>query len=182
MADSALRGTLDFFTRLGVYDVVLPFLLIYVTVFAILEKTKLFGTEKVGKEEYPRKNINAMTALAIAFMAVASTKIVEAINQGAAKIALLVLVIVSFFILVGLFFGGEEVKLEKGWRKWGMIFVLIGVLLIFANEVGWLEPAWDYVYDNWSGSVVGSILLLIFVIWFVTYLGSPEKKLDEEKK
>lgn len=181
MAESALRGTIDFFNRLGVYDVILPFLLVYVTVFAILEKTKLFGTEKVGKEEYTRKSINAMVALAIAFMTIASTKIVEAINQGAAKIALLVLIIVSFFILVGLFFGNEEVKFSSKWRTWGMVFVLIGVLLIFANEVGWLEPAWDYLMSNWDGSVVGSILLLIFVIWFVTYMGSPEKK-EEEKK
>ena len=47
MADytSPFRTGIDFLDKLGVYEVLLPFLLIFTIVFAILEKTKVFGTE-----------------------------------------------------------------------------------------------------------------------------------------
>ena len=43
---SSFRETIIFFEELGVYDVILPFLLVFCIVFAILEKSKIFGTEK----------------------------------------------------------------------------------------------------------------------------------------
>ena len=36
------REILEFFTRIGVFDVVLPFLLVFTIVFALLERTKVF--------------------------------------------------------------------------------------------------------------------------------------------
>ena len=39
---SGFRGVIDFLGKLGVYDVILPFLLIFTIVFAILEKTKIY--------------------------------------------------------------------------------------------------------------------------------------------
>ena len=42
---SVFRDVIDFFFQLGIYDVILPFLLIFTIVFAILEKTRVFGTE-----------------------------------------------------------------------------------------------------------------------------------------
>ena len=58
MAETVLGGAVDFLQDFGFFDVVLPFLLVFTLVFGILEKTKIFGTEKVGDKEYPKKNIN----------------------------------------------------------------------------------------------------------------------------
>jgi len=44
---SMFRGTLEFFGEIGMYDVVLPFLLVFTIVYAILEKTRIFGVEEV---------------------------------------------------------------------------------------------------------------------------------------
>ena len=65
MAQTVLGGTIDFLGRLGVYDVLLPFLLVFTLVFAFLEKTKVLGVEivkdKAGNEHtYTRKNLNAI--------------------------------------------------------------------------------------------------------------------------
>ena len=38
---SVLGNTIEFFTRFGMFDVVLPFLLVFTIVFAILEKNLL---------------------------------------------------------------------------------------------------------------------------------------------
>ena len=38
-------GAIAFMDKLGVYDVVLPFLLVFTLIYAFLEKTKVFGVE-----------------------------------------------------------------------------------------------------------------------------------------
>ena len=57
MADytSPFTTGIQFLDRLGVYEVLLPFLLIFTLVFAILEKTRAFGTEEVNEKLQPEK-------------------------------------------------------------------------------------------------------------------------------
>ena len=44
--ETAFRQVINVLVDLGVYDVILPFLLVFTIVFAILEKTKVLGLEK----------------------------------------------------------------------------------------------------------------------------------------
>ena len=128
---STFRDAIIFFDKLGIYDVVLPFLLVFAVVFAILDKTKILGTEKIDGVDYSRKNINAMVAFVIAFFVVASTKLVETINRALANTVLLLLLIVMFLMLVGAFFkNDEDVFLEGGWRYTFMVIVFISIILI----------------------------------------------------
>lgn len=182
MAESAFRGAIIFFEKLGVYDVVLPFLLVFTIVFAVLERTKIFGTEKVANEELTKKNLNAMAAFVIALLVVASTQVVAVINQGLAKVVLLLLIAIMFLMLIGTFFGKDEVKLVGGWRTWGMGAMAAGVLLIFMHELGWLDPFWDYIVSNWSSTAAASIILLIVIVVFMAYITKPEKERQAETK
>ena len=181
---TAFRGAIEFFDQIGIYDVVLPFLLIFTIVFAILEKTRIFGTEKIGKEEYTKKNINAIISFVVAFLVVASSRLVAVINQALGNVILLLVVSVAFLLLIGTFFSyKEETFLEKGpWRTSFMILMTIAVILIFMDALGWLAPFWDYVVGYWDSAIGGSVILLIIVIiliWFITAGKKPEK---EEKK
>src|SRR3989344_4299236 len=115
---TVLGGVIAFFVRLGIYDVVLPFLLVFTIMYAVLEKSKILGTEKFGDDTITRKNLNAMTAFVVAFLVVASSKLVEIITAISAKLVVLLALLVFFLLLVGTFYGqDEEVKLEKGWRN-----------------------------------------------------------------
>ena len=78
---SQFREILVFFDRLGVYDVVLPFILVFTLVFAIFEKTRIFGTDVVDNVTYTKKNLNTMVAFVIAFFVVASVQLVATISQ-----------------------------------------------------------------------------------------------------
>ena len=177
------RGAIEFFDRLGIYEVVLPFLLVFTVVFAILERTKIFGTEKIDGKEYTRKNLNSMAAFVIALLTVASTQIVSIINQGLAKIVLILVVLISFLLLIGTFFGKEEeVKLTGGWKTWGMGAVALGVILVFMNEVGWLQPVWDQLTNNWNSSAIGSIILVVLIVIFMAYVTSAPAKEGEGGK
>jgi hypothetical protein len=177
--------------RLGVYDVILPFILVFSIVFAILEKSKIFGTEVIDGEHYTKKNINAMTAFVIAFLVIASGQLVSIINESLGNIVILLLVIVSFLILMGSFYREDEaVFLKEGpWRTSFMIVALIGVILIFLHAIptsdgsNWLYAGADWITMHWDTNWVGSIILVIVVVIFMVLVvrESPSKSKKAEK-
>src|SRR3990167_803990 len=107
------RGVISLLDRIGVYDIVLPFLLVFTIMFAILEKTKILGLEKIEGEMMPKKNLNAMVALIVAFLVVASTRLVAVINEVMANIILLLILAICFLLLVGVFHSDKEFSLDK---------------------------------------------------------------------
>jgi len=193
--DSVFREVLLFFNRLGIYDVVLPFLLSFAIFFAILEKTKVLGTEKsegpAGGDVTTKKNLNAIVAFCGSFFIIASSKMVAIIHESLANIVLLLLVIVSFLLLIGTFYSEkEEVTLKKGWKNFMMVIIFIGVMMIFAHAITtddgtpWLEYAYDYIADNWDSTAVSSVILAIIVIGLMVWLTKDEaqtKKQDKSK-
>ena len=182
---TAFRGILEFFEEIGVYDVVLPFLLVFSIVFAILEKTKVLGVEKIEGKEYTKKNLNSMVAFVIGFLVIASSKLVEIITTVSAHVVVLLMASILFLLLVGSFFkeGGTSVFLEGGWKVFFMWLMFLGILLIFLNALGWLENVWGWVAEGSGGYAVGSLVLIIIVIFFMWFVvRSPETKKSTEKK
>ena len=187
---SVFRGAIDFFVKLGVYDVILPFLLVFTITFAVLEKTRIFGVEKIENREYTKKNLNAMVAFIIAFFVVASSKLVTAINESIGRVFLLMLVSISFLLLIGTFFSyKEETFLEKGgWRTGFMIAMLVGVILIFMDSIkldsgqSWLEWLWDFLTHNWAANYTASIILIIVLIAAILFITWERKPAKESKK
>ncbi|MEM4756043.1 MAG: hypothetical protein QW594_02830 [Candidatus Woesearchaeota archaeon] len=182
---STFRDTIIFFDKLGIYDVVLPFLLVFSVVYAILDKTRVFGTEQVGDKKTPKRNINAMVAFVTAFFVVASTKLVAAISQAMANVVLVLLLIVMFLMLIGAFFkDGEAVYLKEGaWRTTFMVVVLILIILIFLHAIptddgsNWLFVFWGWLQTYWDSTAIASIILLIVLIALLLYItGSNEKE------
>jgi len=187
--EPVFRGIIEFFGKVGVYDVVLPFILVFTIVFAILEKTKVFGTEEIEGTVYAKKNINSMIAVVIAFLVVASTQLVALINEAVANVVILLMISVFFLILVGSFYKeGEDVFLEKGWRTLFMIIMFIGVVLIFLHAIkmddgqSWLVWAWEWLIQNWSSNAAGSVILVLFVIGIMLYVTNDKKAKVMPKK
>ncbi|MEK6940113.1 MAG: hypothetical protein AABX31_05280 [Nanoarchaeota archaeon] len=176
--ESAFRGMIAFLNKLGVYDVILPFLLVFTIIFAILEKTKIFGTEKDGMT---KKNINAMVAFVIGFLVIASTKLVGVINEVMANVVLLVILGVCFLLLVGVFFTGKEEFSLKEMPVYLQIFTAImflGIIVIFLNALGWLQTIFD-LFENinadWAATLIFIIIIIGFMVW-ITYTPKGEAK------
>ncbi len=172
--ESMFRGIIDFFIKMGVYDVILPFLLVFTIVFAILEKTKVLGTID-GKKS--NKNLNSMTAFVIAFMVIASARLVEIITMVSSQFVILLLLSVLFLILIGSFYpSSKEVALEGGLFWLFITIMLVGIILIFLNAikndagVSWLQIAMDFMRQNWSSTAVGSIILIAIMVGFVYWI------------
>lgn len=174
--ESTFRGIIQFFGELGIYDVILPFLLVFTIVFAVLEKTKLFGTEKIGDREYPKKNLNSIVAFVAAFLVVASTRLVAAINESVANVVLLLLLSICFLLLIGSFYKeGEPVSLEGKWRSLFMVIMFLGVVLIFLQAIkvdnrGIVQYVYDYLMVNWQSNFTASVIFIIFIVIFMVWV------------
>ena len=194
MATSVLGNVLEFFARIGVYDVILPFILVFTIVYAILEKTKVLGTEEIDGTTHTKRNLNAMAAFTIGFLVIASSKLVETITQVSSQVVVLLLLAVFFLMLIGSFYKEGEFA-EKGVtgpvRTIFIVIMLIGIIAIFLNAIKnragqtWLSYSLNYLQSNWTSAGVASIILIILVVLFVMYVtkegsGKPKKKGDEE--
>ena len=184
-----LGKAIEFFRDFGLFDVVLPFLLVFTIIFAILEKTRILGTVKVKDlGDVPNKNLNSMVAFVVALLTVATANVVRTINESLPNVVLLVVVGVSFLIMIGVFMKTEELDLKskhKGLYLTFIILMFVGVILIFLNSIydaqgnSWLEIVLFFIITEWSGAVFTSILFLIIMVlamWFVM----KEKKEKKE--
>ena len=184
MADeSVFRGTLGFFEDIGIYDVVLPFLLTFTLTFAILEKTRIYGMEKDEKGEMvTRKNLNSMTAFVVAFFVVGSAQVVKVMNETLSYIILLLLLSIGFMLLVGSFHSGDkEFVLKKPWNTIFMVIMFIGIVLIFLYSLGWLQVIYDWIGSNWSSNTVSGLILVVLIILFMLYVTKDKSSKNNGK-
>ncbi len=88
---SPLGKAVEFLRDFGLFDVILPFLLVFTITFAVLEKTRILGTIKIhgSDDTIPNKNLNSMVAFSVALLVVATANIVRAINESLPNIILL---------------------------------------------------------------------------------------------
>ena len=184
-----LGKAIEFFREFGLFDVVLPFLLVFTIVFAILEKTKILGTTKIkGGEEIPNKNLNAMVAFVVGLLVVATANVVRTINESLPNVVILIVASVSFLIMIGVFLKSEELDFSskhKYWYRTFMVIMFVAVIAIFLNSIydvdgnSFLEVATFYIIENFNTAIVTSVLFLIVVllaIWFVTRTTKREKE------
>ena len=183
MAESTLGGIIVFFRELGVYDVVLPFILTFTIMFAILERTQILGVTKTKDEPQSRKNLNAMVSFVVGFMVVASSQLVSAITKVSSELILVLLLIVFFMMLVGVLRTHEELKegklfgdKDRAWQIGFMVVVAVSIALIFldaittADGTTWLEHFMDWLAQFYTNSAVAAIILIIAIIIFMVWI------------
>ena len=149
---------------IGFFDVVLPFLLIYVVIFGILEKSGIFSKKTDGttvqEDSKLFKNINAVIAFVFALFTVASIQTVQYIQSFITRTIIFVIFILVVLILLGFIFGdkymdifynmddnGKRTKI-KGW----IVGVIASVVILTAVIVLMIVTgAWDVVVNWFEG-------------------------------
>ncbi|MFH1510328.1 MAG: hypothetical protein ABIF10_01450 [Candidatus Woesearchaeota archaeon] len=161
----------------GLSDVLLPFLLVFTIIFAILQKTNVLGKEK--------RNWNTIVAMVIALLFVVphimgtypgNSDPVEIVNKALPNVSIVIIAIVMFLILIGLM--GGDVSWPGGSRISGIVAIaaLIFIIAIFGHASGWwiTWPRWLWwLEDSQTQALVIVILVFGIIIWFIT---KDEKK------
>jgi hypothetical protein len=82
----------------GVFQYLLPFLLVFTIIFAVLEKTALFGRDN---EQNTKTGINAVVGLIIGLLVITQWDVVDKMNLFLPKMSLIVVMFVMVLILIG---------------------------------------------------------------------------------
>ena len=125
----------------------LPFLLVFVVVFSILEKAKILGEDK--------KAADAIVAMVIAFIFVGVASVVDVTLKFIPIISLMLILILGFLLMFG--FAGIKIEGNKGLQ------IAIGVVLglAFIGTVLWATGVWNkIVFSNTTLQYI--FLFLIF--------------------
>ena len=146
--------------NLGIFDYVLPFLLIFALVFAIMQKIKIAG------ESEENRWINAIVALAVGLIVVAFSWATNIIAGLMPFLAVSVVILLVFMILYGFVASDmrEGLKLPKQ-LQYG-IGILAGIALIIAVIVatGQWDKAYNALFGGGSFSSLASNILMIAII------------------
>lgn len=173
------------FQQWGVIDVILPFILIFTIVFAVLEKTKI-----LGEKDYQVRKYAAIIAMVTAFAVVVphitgayyyGFDAVQVINNALPQVGLLLVAIVMMLLTIGLW-TGKKADGTKGAGVWFTMTSVFIVIAIFVASLGWWNvPRWMFFALN-SELIALVIAILVFgiIINFIAKGDDPANK--KEKK
>jgi len=135
-------------------QVILPFLLVFVLVFAILDKTKLLGDGK--------RQINAIISLVIAVLFLGFSQAVGIVVNLMPVLAVVLVVILVFYLILGFVFNDAGgLRVNNGIKIAGGILAFL--ILIVAVLV--VTDFWNKLLDFFKGgSGWLSTLIMVLVI------------------
>lgn len=167
MANGFFNEGVRILENIGVADVILPFFLVFVIVFAVLQKAKVFG-EKA-------KKFNIMVALIMGFAVIfphvinpyGPYDVVPIISQALPHIAIVVIAVVMLAIILGLF-GKTTLLGDSNLSGWVMIVAILIVLYIFGAAADWWYGLPRWLDDPQTIAAIVTILVFAIVIGFIT--------------
>jgi small-conductance mechanosensitive channel len=167
MAADSIIALLD---SVGFYDFVLPWLLVFTIVYALLEKIKVLNDKKT----------RGIVAFVIAFFATAlggdylATFFINFL--GGSMIYIVGIVVALIFLAL---VGGPTAVGEKGIRRWAVIlFILALVVALFlgaSGVTGYLSFSAELT------TIVVALLIIAIVVYFVTSGDDQGQKKPKEE-
>jgi phosphoglycerol transferase MdoB-like AlkP superfamily enzyme len=158
----------------GISDVIIPFILVFTIIFAVLQKTKILGEG--------RKNFNVVIALVMALAVIiphvtgdyyglysnTGFDVVEVINSALPNIALVGVAIIMLLLIIGVFGGNVDIA-GTNLAGWAVIFSIVAVVYIFGAAGGaWGKSAPRWVMNSDTQALVVMVLVFGIIIWFIT--------------
>ena len=171
----------------GLSDVILPFILVFTIVFAIMQKVKPLG-EETGRHKPFNVIISLVMALAVVIPHVlgyypADADIVNIINAALPQVSIVLVAILMVLLIVGLF--GGKAEWGGALSGWIAFFAFILVVYIFGRAAGWFYylPNWLYWLDNPDTQAM-LIVVAIFaiIIWYITKEPKDAETAKKSKK
>lgn len=168
----------------GLMDFILPVLLIFTTVFGILQKIAIFKDEK--DEKKPNKKVNLILGLGIALAAT----IPHFTGQGPDVVLIIsnllpnsfVIVFALMLCLLLLSLVSPKMTAKDNITAALLAFLAFAMLLVVILQAGGLitVPFLNFVLEPNTLAILIIILVFALVIWYVTK--KPESELIAEEK
>jgi len=150
-------------------EAVLPFILVFTVVFAILQKSQILGKDK--------KQIDAMVGLVVGLITITFARAVGIINQLLPFLAVAVIMILIFMILIALVHEGGEKKFVWDEQIKKVVVVLAFIAVAIAGLI--FTGAWDYLSYKFSepgSNLVTNIVFIAIIVggFLIVYFGDKK--------
>lgn len=151
--------------QIGLFTVLLPFLLIFSVVYAILVRIDIF-------KKTPAAGV--IVALAVAFFALTNQQISFIMAKLFSNLAIGLLILLSFVIIFGLL--NKDITTNFGWFI--LVVAIIIVVVVIARA---FEARWWYFFSSYIQIFLPIIIILVAVILIVVFSREtpPQKKFSE---
>ena len=160
-----------------VVEIILPFLLVFTIVFAILQKSEVLGKGK--------KQIDAIVSLVIGLIVISFANAVGIILQLIPFLAVSLVIILVLMILIGSFHSGDkkfEIPTKLKYVLWAVAIVAVVIAVLVITQ------GWQYILallfltgNSTTASSVIFIIIIIGAIAFVMWGGGKGSSGSSEK-
>lgn len=151
-----LRGLFAYWESIGVFDVVLPFFLVFSVAYTIFEQTQILKNKKV----------NAIVSVIIGILFVQNQYLVGILHSFIPNVALFIIVVLMVFLVAGTFLGAKaDVTAQNAFGIAAIIAVAAVVWALLVQPPYW---NWIYFFDDQTIATLVLVGIFVFVIWFVT--------------
>lgn len=167
------QDTFYYLQQWGILDVLVPFILIFTIIYAVMQKINIFGTNS--------KRFNAIIALAITLTTIIphvlgtyppGTDIIVIINNSLPEVTLLIVAIVLLMIMLGLVYGNWPIETPLA----GIAAIIAAILLvgIFLSNIITI-PILSYL-DPQLQTLIIVIIVFGLVFLYVTHESDSTNK------
>ncbi|MEK6846555.1 MAG: hypothetical protein AABY16_00120 [Nanoarchaeota archaeon] len=155
-------------------EAVLPFILVFTVVFAILQKSGILGKDK--------RQIDALVALVVGLITITFANAVGIINSLLPFLAVAIVMILVFLILVAMVSHEGTAKWETGFKKTIIVMIFIAVIVVGLVVTG----VWDYLAYKFLGPVGSdwftNVVFIAIIVGAALLVFFGDKKHEGDKK
>ena len=150
----SIADVLNQWQTAGVFDYVLPFLLIFSIVFGILTSTGLLGRQK---------GVHVIVALVVGLLALRLGFVQIFFTELFPRLGVGIAVVLALLIMTGLFINEDEAKYWMYGIAAVAVIIWIIVIVGTSQNVGWFGFSGGVIGD-YAGLIIGAVLLLGVII------------------
>jgi len=151
----------------GVFDFLLPALLLFAIIFAILTKTMILGENK---------GVNVLIGAVIALLAIRLEFVPRFFSEIFPRLGVGLAVLLAVLILVGLFVYSADEPNKKAWNRILMAIGLVIVIVTLTKSFDALGWFYSYAGGDLAGWLIGIVLVTGLIVAVVSAGGgkAPE--------
>ncbi|MBL7100988.1 MAG: hypothetical protein ISS23_03485 [Nanoarchaeota archaeon] len=161
-----LRGGIEQLEEMGFFEYAVPFFLVFLLVWAILTRIKIFGEQG--------QRVNAILAAILGILLVRQGALVEFINTYLPNVSAVIIIFFGFLLLLGLF-GFQSKSLKGGVMIFCMLLSLAGGIWALAQTTQGEAVILPVIDKEISESDAGAMVVVGVLILLIAIAGSRPK-------
>jgi hypothetical protein len=177
-------GAIELLKRLGMFDIILPIILVYAIVFGVLQRSNMFTRKNKKGDTEAHKELNATIAFIIALLVIGAANITGIIQKFMPFVGLISVLAVSFLMLVGLITGDLKELLDgdlgKALKPILIVLTAIAFMFTFGMAAGWwdLSIAQGIMLSGeglFTSENVSAIIFLLILVGIIAWISNSSK-------